>query len=819
MRRHTVIPDLPTGYPLSPCKGSWSIVVPVAATNLITNPSGEVDDTGYASVTGTITRSTDKQRHGVYSLKVVPGANDSDIGYSIGLAATTTYTFSLDHWGAAGVPYVLRVFDVTAGAYLASVLQFRGTGRWERRRLTFVMSANSSAVLCCGQQGGALTPDFYTDGWQCTQLPVDTTYIDGDQPGCAWTGVRHASTSRRSAQSRRGGRIVSFDDIGFQVLSEIGLGLGPAEDLTTPTGVLGGALYQRTVARVRTFSLVGVLLAASLGGLHRAQAELHAALSPFGLAEQQPLALRYRARDARGEPMGEELELLCHYTGGLEGATDNPYGERCALQFAQYLPAITSTGEQAVLLGTTESIPDANYVVERQTTGVWHALNGGVGPVNGFVNTAVYGPDGNLYVGGVFTEAYNAPGGGSVVAVNHVAKWDGTSWSALGSGFNDDVHALVFGADGTLYAGGDFNNVAYPYLAQWDGSSWSPVGLATDSEPNVKALAFAPDGKLWIGGFFTNWAGSTNADRIVTWDPVSLTWDTLGTGADDTINAITVDPAGRGMVVAGKFTTIGSTFINRVALWNGQYWEPYADGFDQEVLALTSYAGTLYAGGFFMNAAYPYLAMWNNTSWEDVGGGVDDGVYTFGLNQAVSGAPTLLVGGLFTAAGGAPTNDRLAQWDGAHWLPVWIDLPGSSVVRAIAGHPDGRLVLGHQTEGTATGGVADTTVTNTGTAPAAPIFTITGPGRLESIVNWTTGAGLYFNLTLQTGETLTIDLTPGAIQVVSDYQGNVGGSVLPGSALASWRLLPGENTIVSKSTAPVALRWRPTYLSLQGATP
>ncbi len=816
MRRHTVIPDLPTGYPLSPCKGAWSIVVPVAATNLIINPSGEVDDTGYSSVTGTISRTTDKQRHGVYSLKVVPGANDSDIGYSIGLASTTTYTFSVDHWGAAGVKYILRIFDVTAGAYLASVLEFRGTGRWERRRLTFVMSANSSAVLCCGQNGGSSTPDFYTDGWQCCQLPYDTTYIDGDEPGCTWAGVRHASLSRRSAQSRRGGRIVSFDDIGFQVTGEIGLGLGPAEDITTPTGLLGGALFQRTVARVRTFSLVGVLLAASFGGLQRAQAELHAALTPFGLAEQQPLALRYRARDARGEPLGEELELLCHYTGGLEGATDNLYGERCALQFAQYLPQITSIGEQAVALGTTESITDANYIVERQTTGVWHALNGGVGSVNGFVNTAVYGPDGNLYIGGVFTEAYNAAGGGSIVAVNHVAKWDGTSWSALGSGFTGDVNALVFDAAGILYAGGEFANPAYPYLAQWDGTNWSPVGLAADSEPSVKALAFDADGKLWIGGSFTNWAGSANADKIVTWDGTN--WDTLGTGADDTINAISLDPLTGDMIVAGKFLTIGSTSINRAALWNGSYWEPFADGFDGEVLALAHYAGTLYAGGFFANADYPYLAAWNGTSWDDVGGGVDAGVYAFGINQSASGT-TLLIGGVFTMAGGLTINDRIVQWDGAHWVPVWIDLPGSSTVRAIASHTDGRLVLGHQTQGTATGGIADTTVENTGTAPAAPIFTVTGPGRLESIVNWTTGATLTFGLTLQSGETVTIDLTPGAISMMSDYRGNVGGSVLPGSDLASWRLLPGENTIITKSTAPIALRWSPAYLSIQGATP
>jgi hypothetical protein len=54
----------------------------------------------------------------------------------------------------------------------------------------------------------------------------------------------------------------------------------------------------------------------------------------------------------------------------------------------------------------------------------------------------------NLYAGGGFTTA-----GGS--AANSIAKWNGSSWTALGSGMNYDVHALaVSGSD--LYAGGVF---------------------------------------------------------------------------------------------------------------------------------------------------------------------------------------------------------------------------------------------------------------------------------------------------------------------------------------------------------------------------
>jgi len=67
----------------------------------------------------------------------------------------------------------------------------------------------------------------------------------------------------------------------------------------------------------------------------------------------------------------------------------------------------------------------------------------------------------DLYAGGYFTTA-----GGS--AANYIAKWDGRSWSALGSGMNGQVSALaVSGSD--LYAGGYFATAGgkvSPYVAR-----------------------------------------------------------------------------------------------------------------------------------------------------------------------------------------------------------------------------------------------------------------------------------------------------------------------------------------------------------------
>lgn len=48
---------------------------------------------------------------------------------------------------------------------------------------------------------------------------------------------------------------------------------------------------------------------------------------------------------------------------------------------------------------------------------------------NGQVRALAVDSGGNIYVGGTFTTA-----GG--VSANRIAKWDGSAWSALGSGMN-----------------------------------------------------------------------------------------------------------------------------------------------------------------------------------------------------------------------------------------------------------------------------------------------------------------------------------------------------------------------------------------------
>jgi len=85
---------------------------------------------------------------------------------------------------------------------------------------------------------------------------------------------------------------------------------------------------------------------------------------------------------------------------------------------------------------------------------------------------------------------------------------DGSSWSALGSGANNTVHALA--ASGTdLYAGGWFTAIGginANYVARWDGLRWWGLGEGVGGV--VHAIAFGGT-NVYVAGQFSTAGGST----------------------------------------------------------------------------------------------------------------------------------------------------------------------------------------------------------------------------------------------------------------------------------------------------------------------
>ena len=325
---------------------------------------------------------------------------------------------------------------------------------------------------------------------------------------------------------------------------------------------------------------------------------------------------------------------------------------------------------------------------------------------------AVLGND--LYLGGGFTNA-----GG--IAVNRIAKWDGSAWSALGTGVNGRVHALaVLGSD--LYAGGTFTLAGGSnanYIAKWNGSVWSPLGTGM----NDAVLALTVSGSdLYAGGAFTM-AGGTSANGVAKWN--GSVWSALGPGVSVglpfgyDVRALAV--SGSNLYVGGFFTIAGGINVNSIAKWNGTVWSNLGAGvtggapFQAPVRALAVSANDLYVGGAFTSAggnSATNVAKWNGSAWSALGPGVNAAVYAL----AVSGND-LYAGGIFTLSD-ASSASRVARWDGSAWSALGSGMNTTVYALAVLGSD---LYAGGQ-------------FTNAGGKPSSYVARATGPAVFTSIV-------------------------------------------------------------------------------------
>ncbi len=297
------------------------------------------------------------------------------------------------------------------------------------------------------------------------------------------------------------------------------------------------------------------------------------------------------------------------------------------------------------------------------------------------VNALVVHDDGSgpaLYVGGNFTQ----------LGQNHVARWDGSSWSALGSGMSGGsaptVSALTVHDDGSgpaLYAGGSFTSAggtAASSIAKWDGSSWSALGSGTSGSVDALASFDRGDGaELVMGGDYLS-AGGVNASYIAEWNGAS--WGSVGDGVDDSVSALAVfdDGGGPALYAGGAFRFAGDLLVNAVVEWDGSDWVALSGGvttlggFGGFVNALAVFddgsGPALYVGGSFPLAggiAASNIARWNGSSWSALGSGLSRSCNALTVHDDGSG-PALFAAGEFQRAGGIIVN-HVAKWDGASW--------------------------------------------------------------------------------------------------------------------------------------------------------
>jgi len=237
----------------------------------------------------------------------------------------------------------------------------------------------------------------------------------------------------------------------------------------------------------------------------------------------------------------------------------------------------------------TDGVTDTNghsYVAKWNGTS-WSELGTGANALkaNNAINTIFVDTFGNVYAAGAFTDSVTSAGGNV-----YVAKWDGTSWSELGAGVGhqlaNDVQIFSVLADGVgnVYAAGyALLDSGYNYVFKWDGTSWSKVGSSADflckQYEQINQLCFDLHGNLYAAGMFTDSISPTNNyDYVAKWDGTS--WSELGTGsdalnADNWINSICSDQYGN-IYAAGEFTDTTITLMDSTLPYHPVYVAKYS---------------------------------------------------------------------------------------------------------------------------------------------------------------------------------------------------------------------------------------------------
>jgi hypothetical protein len=324
-------------------------------------------------------------------------------------------------------------------------------------------------------------------------------------------------------------------------------------------------------------------------------------------------------------------------------------------------------------------VPGANNIARWDGANNTWNLVGGVGAINGFVNTiAISGTD--VYVGGNFTSA------GSVSGADYIARWDGANntWNLVGgaSAINNTVRTIAI--SGTeVFVGGSFTNAGNvpgaDYIARWNSANntWNLVGGASAISgffPFVGTIVLSGT-DVYVGGFFTNAGNVPGASYIARWNSANNTWNLVG--AANAINAAVQDikVSGSSVYIGGQFTNAGGNNANDyLTRWTGSAFVPPGSEttgpLNGTVSAVVVSGTEVYVGGNFTNAGNvpgaDYIARWNGTTWSGLLSG------TVGINSpavvttiALSGTD-VLVGGVFTNAGGVPGANNIARWDGAN---------------------------------------------------------------------------------------------------------------------------------------------------------
>jgi trimeric autotransporter adhesin len=298
---------------------------------------------------------------------------------------------------------------------------------------------------------------------------------------------------------------------------------------------------------------------------------------------------------------------------------------------------------------------------------------------NGQVHAMLYDiATGSLYVGGEFGIIGDK-------SIKNIARWDGSSWNALGDGPDRPVDVLAMNKNGILYAGyegGHWSIDTLSILSKWDGTTWSSITTLIPDKIGkwvnrwIGDLACDDKGDLYVGGGFDS-IGGRAFSNIAKWDGTA--WSSLGNGISGVygIQKMAFDKHGD-LYVCGNFDSAGSIVAHNIAKWDGTGWSALGSGilkdpdsYEPVKTLLFDKDDNLYAGGDFNTAGdveAHNIAKWDGTRWSALGDGIQSSDSNGCLVNAlaIDDDGVLYAGGRFMKAGTAESYG-IAKWDGTAW--------------------------------------------------------------------------------------------------------------------------------------------------------
>ncbi len=122
----------------------------------------------------------------------------------------------------------------------------------------------------------------------------------------------------------------------------------------------------------------------------------------------------------------------------------------------------------------------------------------------------------------------------AAAAANYIAKWNGSSWSALGSGMGGVSLTCVRWRcrAATCMSGGIFTTaggIPANRIAKWNGSSWSALGSGMSrTSPTSRVMRWRCRAATCMRAAISRHAGGSEANDIAKWNGSS--WSALGSG-------------------------------------------------------------------------------------------------------------------------------------------------------------------------------------------------------------------------------------------------------------------------------------------------